>query len=484
MPRPSQNVTPSADGRPRVLVVEDEDRQRATLVRKLTRDGFETLEFGSAEAALERLEGEDAPEIHAVLTDLRLPGASGIEMLRRIRAIDEEVPAIVMTAYASVETAIEALRAGAHDYILKPVFFEELTRKLSHALAHRELVRDNLRLRQCLRNALDDRDLVGDSAAMAELRRIIERAAAVDSTVLIVGETGTGKELVAQAIHRAGDRSDEPMLTVNVAALSPTTIEAELFGHERGAFTGADRRRDGILRAAGKGTVFLDEIGEFPLELQPKLLRALEAREVQPVGSDASVSFGARIVAATHRDLRQRVADGEFREDLYYRLDVLRIELPPLRARREDVPGLAQTLLRRICERGGRAAPTLSPTAVRALAAYRWPGNVRELANVLERASVLCDGDRIELEDLPAEIAVGGAEAEDGASDRGAPTDDGPRVLKAAVDAFERRHIARVLRECGGNRDAAAVALGLSPATLYRRLDRLDLKGDKANELD
>ncbi len=450
--------------RPTILVVEDEQRQRDTLVRHLTRDGFDVVDAASGEAAFEEL---GKRTFQGLVTDLRLPGASGIDVVRRAHEYDEQLPAIVMTAFASVDTAVDALRAGAHDYILKPLFFEELSRKLRRGIEHRELMRENTRLRSALREVGDGApSFVGDTPAAHRVVDWIKRASKIDSIVLITGETGTGKEIIARSIHEHGPHAKEPMLTVNVAALPENMVESELFGHEKGAFTGAQRQRDGILRAAGRGTVFLDEIGELPLDLQAKLLRALEAREVLPIGSDRPVSFEARIVCATHRDLRKLIADDKFREDLYYRLNVVQIDSPPLRERRDDIPGLAKHIIGKLAGRRGVEAPVIEPDAIRALCAYRWPGNVRELSNVLERAMIFADDGVIEASHLPVEI--------DG-------TDSSPSLeLRDAVADFERRHIAKVLRQCDGNREQAASKLGLSPATLYRRLDRLDLKGDKA----
>lgn len=442
-----------------ILVVEDEDRQRERLAHYLERQGYEVEAAGCAEDGLSLLEKRG---FAALISDLRLPGMDGLELIRRARQLDEEIVSLLITAYASVETAVEALRVGAHDYILKPVLFEELERKLRHLVGHRELLRENRRLRAVLQENQES-EIVGESAAMAEVRRWVERAAGTRATVLITGATGTGKEVVARAIHRLGPHRDDRMLSINVAALPATMVESELFGHERGAFTGADRRREGILRAAGEGTVFLDEIGDLDPDAQAKLLRALEAREVLPLGSDRAVPFRARIVAATHRDLGQAVREGRFREDLYYRLNVLHIHIPPLRERPEDVPPLVHHLLAKLASRNGLAPPVVSAEAMRALRRYAWPGNVRELANVLERALILADEGRITPEHLPDDVTE--------------ETEAGGLALQDAVAAFERSHIRKVLRLCGGNRERAAKELGLSPATLYRRIEKLGLKG-------
>ncbi|MAE76772.1 MAG: hypothetical protein CMJ85_07895 [Planctomycetes bacterium] len=443
----------------RVLVVEDENRQRDVCVRALSRHGLEVVAEATAEAGLARIEKE---RFDALVTDLLLPSMSGIELLQRVQDLDEELGTIVVTGHGTLETAVEALRAGAHDYILKPLMYEELARKIDRLVEFKRATSENVQLRRALQERYSGQ-IIGYSDAMREVVVWAERAAATDATVLITGETGTGKQVVADAIHAMGPGANEPMLTVNVAALPENMVESELFGHERGAFTGAEKRRDGMLRATGRGTVFLDEIGELPLALQAKLLRALEAREILPVGSDRPVSFEARIVCATHRDLKERIKDGRFREDLYYRLNVLHIHIPPLRERAEDIPPLVHHLLDRLCRRQGRSQPVVSKDAMRAFCSYAWPGNVRELSNVLERALIVVEDDRLDLPQLPAEFR----DADEPAG----------LALDEAVQGFERTHIAMVLRLCDGNRERAAAELDLSPATLYRKLDKLGLKG-------
>jgi DNA-binding NtrC family response regulator len=449
-----------------ILVVEDEAPQRDALIRFLSRAGFAVTGVANAEGALAELSKQP---FTALITDLRLPGMDGVELLRRARTVDSEMCLLLMTAFATVDTAVEALRAGAHDYILKPLFYEELVRKLRTLIQHRELQRENDRLRAALHQRSGPQ-IIGDSKAMQEVQRWVGRAAASNATVLICGETGTGKEVVAQAIHAAGPHSDDPLLSVNVAALPDTMVESELFGHEKGAFTGADKKRPGLLRAASAGTVFLDEIGELSLSVQAKLLRALEAREVTPVGADVAVPYRARIMCATHRNLMEHVREGRFREDLYYRINVLRIDIPPLRARAEDIPALARHLVQRLAARSGLLVPAITPEALALLCSYAWPGNVRELSNVLERALILCEGRPITLRELPMHR---------GDNHNGPATAAPLSSLKLAdaVDSFEREHLAAVLKQCQGNREQAAKVLDLSPATLYRKLDKLGLKG-------
>jgi len=445
--------------RPRVLVVEDERAQRDAIAQFLTRHGHAVDAVSTGEAALGRLREHT---YNILITDLRLPGMDGLGVVRHARELDEELGVLLITAYASVESAIEALRLGAHDYLLKPLILVEVARKVQGLLDQRELVRENARLRRMLRQRELHTELVAESAQMREVVEWVRRAANTNATVLITGETGTGKEVVARAIHSAGPARDEPFVAVNLAAVPEAMAESELFGHERGAFTGAERRREGLLRAAGRGTVFLDEVAELAAASQAKLLRAVEAREVQPLGSDAAVPFEARLVAATHRNLESRVAEGTFREDLYYRLNVIHVHLPPLRERPGDVPGLVHALLARHSNRSGAAPPVVSAEAMRALCNHTWRGNVRELANVLDRASLLADQGRIELEQLPSDVREAGTRS---------------HRLEEAMARFERTHIAMVLRLADGSRERAAAELGISPATLYRRLEKLGLKG-------
>ncbi len=443
----------------KILIVEDERAQRDALAQYLGRGGYGVTAVATGEEALDLL----ARNSFAVLvTDLRLPGMDGLAVVRRAHELDEELGLLLMTAYASVESAIEALRVGAHDYLLKPLILEEVARKVSGLLQHRALVRENARLRRALQDHQQATEVVSTSSAMKEVMAWARRASTSKANVLITGETGTGKEVVARAIHAMGSVRDQPFLAVNLAAVPENMVESELFGHERGAFTGAERRREGILRAAGAGTVFLDEIAELSPAVQAKLLRAVEAREVQPLGSDTAVPFEARILAATHRDIKAMVTEGKFREDLYYRLNVIPIQIPPLRERPEDIPGLVHHLVTRHATRGGMAPPVVTAEAVRALCQHPWRGNVRELSNVLDRALILADEGRVDLDQLPSDVRETAA----------------PGVsLEDAVDRFERAHIAMVLRLCEGNREKAAEELGVSEATLYRRLEKLGLKG-------
>ncbi len=439
-----------------ILVVDDEEVLRNNVARFLRLDGHEVDVAGSAEEALELV--ASAP-YGVVITDQRLPGMTGLELIARLRSEQPEAQALLLTAYASVDSAIEALRVGAADYLLKPVALEELARKVA-ALQQTQALREQVRrMRQELRERVGEVDLVGRSPAMAEVERLIERIAPTAANVLIEGESGTGKELVARALHERSNRSDRDVVAVNLAAQPTDLVDATLFGHTRGAFTGSTGAREGVFRAARGGTVFLDEVGELPMAVQAKLLRVIENREVLPLGADRPVPVDFRLVAATNRPLRDLVAAGSFREDLYFRLDVVRIELPPLRDRHADLPELAVRLLARHARSLGRPAPRLTAEALALLRSYRWPGNVRELSNVLERTLLLSSGPWLDVSDLPS---LG-------------PTATDTLDLRTAMEHFERQHIRHVIAHHDGDKRAAAASLGVHLATLYRHLERLGI---------
>ncbi len=441
----------------RILIAEDEEVLRANLVEFLARAGYAVDGVADGPAALARVEQDD---YSLAILDLRLPHMDGLALLKRIAAARPETLVLIMTAYASVESAVEALHLGAHDYLLKPIVFEDLLKRIEHLLAYRALKDEVARLRRDLSERLGFEGIVGESPAMRRVFELVDKVAPTTATVLITGESGTGKELVARAIHARSAVAEREFLAFNVAALPEHLIESQLFGHERGAFTGADRRREGLLRSVQGGTVFLDEVGELPMSVQAKLLRALESGEILPLGADRPVQASFRLLAATNRDLEAAIAEGRFRRDLYFRLNVFRIDLPPLRARREDIPALVSHFVRMHARAVGKKPPAVSNEAMKVLLSYRWPGNVRELSNVIERACILCEGDRLDVADLPSEL-------------RG--TEELPMALREAVEEFERRHIAWVLRAAGGNRERAAEMLRIDVATLYRRLAKYRL---------
>jgi len=450
---------------PSVLVVDDDQATLKLLELGLRAEGFDVGLTSHASDALARLE---ARPFDVVLTDLNMPGARGTELCREVKERFPDVPVIVITAFGSMEAAVEAIRAGAFDFATKPFELDALTLALRRAVEHHELKTEVRRLRAIAGGAWGD-DLVGTSGAIAELRGLLARVAASDATVLITGESGTGKDLVARALHRGGKRSGGPFVAVNCAAMPETLLESELFGHVRGAFTDAKAARDGLFVEAHRGTLFLDEIGDMPLGLQPKLLRALETRAVRPVGGSTEIAFDVRLVAATNRDLESAVEAGRFREDLYYRIAVLHVPLPPLRARGSDVLLLAQHFLGHFAKLAEKGVRGLSEETVRRLLAYPWPGNVRELRNTMEHAVALTAYDTVRPEDLPERIRGYQAKHVVVAGDN----------LEELVplEEVERRYILRVLEVAGGNKSLAAQKLGLNRKTLYRKLSEYGVEG-------
>jgi DNA-binding NtrC family response regulator len=449
----------------RLLLVEDERIVRITVRDAVAKAGYRVTDLADGAAALRAAEAE---RFDIVLTDVRLPGLDGIALFRRIRQIHPDAAVLLFTAHAELGDAVAVMREGARDYIEKPFEMDELLLRLGR-------VRDELAFRRAMEAGGGERTPAGKmpirgiSAATRRLVERVEAAAASDVNVLITGETGTGKDLCARTIHDRSRRAGKPFVAVNCAALPETLLEAELFGHEKGAFTGADRRRAGRFETANGGTLFLDEIAELPLAAQVKLLRVLETSTFEPVGSSRSVTVDVRIMAATNRVLAEAVAKDLFRQDLYYRLNVVDIETPPLRQRPGDVPILVSDFLAEIAVRQGRPVPALDPSAIAALATYRFPGNVRELIHALERAVAVSRGGVIRLEHLPPAISstAGG--------DAGTAADEGPeegRVepLGSAVARFERQYIRRVLERTGGHRGRAAALLGISRKALWLRM--------------
>jgi two-component system, NtrC family, response regulator AtoC len=445
-----------------ILVVDDEPAIRQILTASMTRNGHSVEVAGSGREALMRLSKGD---IEVALCDINMPDLTGIEVVREARAAGVDTTFIMMTAYSSVDTAIEAMKAGAFDYMIKPLRSEELVQRLLQIADMRGLRGENEALRKLVVGRSDDH-CPALSQGMRALDRLVAKVAPTDSTVLITGESGTGKGVIARAIHQQSQRANDPFIPVNCGAIPENLLESEFFGHTKGAFTGADRARKGLFLEADRGTIFLDEIGELPLDLQVKLLHVLEAKEIRPLGSEKVRKVNVRIVAATNRDLREMASAGRFREDLYFRISGFHVTVPPLRERREDIPALIRYLLARGSERfgvGGRLA--VEPEAEEILMGYDWPGNVRELENVLQRATILAEEGRITVADLPPNITPVVA---------GGPSDvlrHGSGPLREQVREFENSLILRAIDECAGDRRAAAQRLGIGLSSLYRKLD-------------
>ncbi len=468
-----------------ILIVDDDAAHRSMLRTMLRGWGYATEEADDGDSAVEKVRQR---AWDAVLMDVRMARMDGLEALHRILDWNPATPVLIMTAHSSVDTAVEALRTGAYDYLTKPLDFDVLRHTLERALDHTRLASENRELRERLSAqgaAGGGHGIIGRSAPMHELVEMIATVAPSEATVLITGESGTGKELVARALHAASHRAARQMVTVNCAALTETLLESELFGHERGAFTGADRRREGRFVQADGGTLFLDEIGEMPLTLQAKLLRALQQGEVQRVGSDTPLTVDVRVIAATNRDLREEAAAGRFREDLYYRLNVIALHVPALRERAGDVPLLAAFFLDRYTEKNRKHLKGFTPQAMDLLLRHDWPGNVRELENAIERAVILATGDYVTERELPLHLgsagnggAGAGGAAGGGAGAGNAPADgDGLAPYAGlSLEDLERRAIIATLRETGDNKSEAARRLGITRATLHNKLKKYDLE--------
>jgi DNA-binding NtrC family response regulator len=450
----------------RILIVDDEPLIRQTLAEYLDQEGFAVTCCGTAEEALAAAGTE---RFDVALLDVQLPGMDGIELLERLLKVSPETFVLSMTAYGTVETAIAAFQRGAHDYLMKPILLDEVLSKIRRLLAYRKLSLENQWLRRELNRVHEPEDIVGRSRAMQQVFEMVRKVAPTRSNVLLVGESGTGKELIARAIHRQATDSSPPFIPVNCAAIPNELLENQLFGHRRGAFTGADRDQPGVFVHAGAGTVFLDEIGELPPATQAKLLRVIEQKEVMPVGANEPVTVDARIVAATNRNLFRDVEQGRFREDLYYRLNVVRIDIPPLRERRDDIPDLIEFLLAKHSRTLGKRFTAVTHEAMQILLACPWKGNVRELDNALQRAMILGEGPLIRPEDLPPDLAPNAGDP--------ALVDD----LGEAVARFEKQHIERILRATGDKREAAR-RLGVGLSSLYRKIGDLKIKDARAEE--
>ncbi len=465
----------------RLLLVDDDEEACRLLAEVLEREAYEVVPALSADEALAKVEA--AGPFDAVLTDLRMPEKSGLDLLRVLRERDPGALVLVLTAFGDATAAGEAIRAGAYDFISKPYDLAALRETLARSLERRKMAglrRDGGTGPASPGGPAGGPALVGHSPAIIEVMKTLARVAPSQATVLVFGETGTGKELVARTLHRFSARADQRFVAVNCSALAEGLLESELFGHVRGAFTGAATARPGLFREADRGTLFLDEIGDISPALQARLLRALQEHEIVPVGSEAAVRVDVRVLAATHRDLPDLVRQGRFREDLYYRLNVVTLTLPPLRARRQDIPLLIDHFLRELTSRHGRGPVAVDPEAQRRLLAYEWPGNIRELQNVLERAMLLAEQDVIGPEHLTPMVRGAAASAPDALQARPAGVDldleapDGEEPLQS-LDEVDRRHVLHVLTVLRGNRDETSRVLGISRRTLSRMIQRWDL---------
>ncbi len=449
----------------RILVVDDEQIIRESLGFVLKKEGYQVEEAPNGKEALAK---QEARPFDVVISDIEMPEMRGMELLEHITKRSPQTFVIMITAFASIETAIAALRKGAYDYVLKPIDFDDILHRIRKLLDHRALSLENSLLRQEINRTYDFDQIIGQSQSMKNVFQIIRTVAESDGTVLITGKSGTGKELVARAIHYNSKRRQKRFVAINCGAIVETLFESELFGHKKGSFTGATTDKEGLFKVADEGSVFLDEVSEIPLHLQVKLLRAIEQKEVIPVGYTDPMTVDVRIIAATNRDLRQEVEAGKFREDLFYRLNVVEIDLPPLADRKEDIPLLCQHFLEVYRKHMGRPIQGISNEAMSAMMQYQWKGEVRELENVLERAVIFCDKDFIGLEHLPEYFRQ--------MTSQHAPLPAGAhQTLRDAVKAFERTYIEQVLAQHDRNKEATAQALGVSLSSLYRKMEELEI---------
>jgi len=453
----------------RILIVDDEAGIRSSLSQVLSDDGFEVESAPTGEKAIERLQESS---FHLVLLDVWLPKRDGLEILQEIKAAHPDVAVVMISGHANVETAVKATKLGAFDFVEKPLSLEKIALAVRNALKHRRLEERNRALRESLRRRPV---LIGESETIVRLKEQIQAAAPTDGRVLIYGENGTGKEVVARTIHALSNRADEPFVEVNCAAIPEELIESELFGHVKGAFTGAAESKKGKFEVADGGTLFLDEIGDMSLKTQAKVLRVLQEQTFEPVGGSTTVKVDVRVIAATNKDLTEQIRKGEFREDLYFRLNVLPVRVPPLRERPGDIPLLAGYFLGEFARHYGRSVPTVDPEVVEAVKAHPWPGNVRELRNMVERMTIMGPRGRITLADLPPEF--GSARA--GSSVEAGPDLSTSGPLRGAREKFEKWYIARKLKENGGNVTRTAEALGLERSHLHRKLRAYGIGGER-----
>jgi len=440
----------------KVIIIDDDPVGLETLAEGLQEEGYEVYSASDGEAGLSLL--AEKPGVDAVLTDMKMPDVDGLEVLRRVKSFDEHVPVILITAYATVETAIEAMKIGAYDYVMKPIDLRRVSVVLEKAVATGELSRENVELKRRLDERFGFENIIGRSQPMLKVFQLVRQVADTRSVVLIEGESGTGKELAAQAIHNNSSRRSGPFIGLNCAALTETLLESELFGHEKGAFTGAVQQKKGRFELAHAGTLFLDEVSEMPLSMQAKLLRVLQAYEFERVGGTQTLKVDVRVIAATNASLEEKVQAGKFREDLFYRLSVVPLRMPPLRERRDDIPLLACHFVELFSTRNNRPLRSISPPALDLLCRYDWPGNVRELQNVIENMIITSTGDTLAAKDLPERVRPK------------PPAASGAFPVGVTMHELEERAIRQTLEKVDGNRKKAAQILGIGLRTLHRKL--------------
>jgi two-component system NtrC family response regulator len=448
-----------------ILIVDDEESQRQAIAGFLRKLGYDTIISADGDSAFAAIESK---AIDIVISDMRMPGLTGIELLKKAKSLVPDISFILMTAYGSVNDAVEAMHLGAANYLTKPINLEELELSIAKTLENRRLVFENRRLKNLLSDRAGLEGIVSASTQMEEVLNLVARVAPTMATILIQGESGTGKERIARAIHYGSKRADKPMVVVNCAAIPETLLESELFGHEKGAFTGAIIARKGKIEAADGGTLFIDEVGDMPHSLQPKLLRFLQEGTTERLGSAKVQKLDIRILVATHRDLRQMVSDNKFREDLFYRLNVIDITIPPLRERKDDLIPLAEHFIKLYSERNSKKVYGLTREAKDALLKYYYPGNVRELENAIEAAVVLTRGEAIDIDDLPLSIR----------SRRSHPASESAQALPERLDEIEKNIIFESLKRAGGNKSQAARELGISEKNIRDRLKKWGYKGE------
>lgn len=453
----------------RILIADDESSIRDTIAEFLSSEGFETQTAADGNAALDIIKNGS---IDILISDVRMPGMDGIELIKQVNAYASDTLVILMTAFASVETAIQALRSGAADYMLKPLDLDELYLRITAILERRSLIRENKYMREVIDRSFNFSFIIGESPAMKAMYRMIDKVGPTKSTVLVTGPSGSGKELIARAVHQRSDRKNKPFVAINCGSIPEALFESELFGHKKGSFTGAVSDHDGHFVLANNGTLFLDEIGELPLSMQVKLLRVLQEGEVRAVGAQKGSTVDVRIIAATNRNLEKEVEEGRFREDLFYRLNIIRINAPGLEERKEDIPLLARYFLERYNKELSTSVKGISAEAMAMLMSHQWKGQVRELENVMERAVLLTDHEYIQPADLPFESTV--------TSKTDLLADDSS--LNNVVAAFEKQYIQHMLKKFEGNRTETARALNIDPSTLYRKMEKLGIEEEKSAE--